>query len=105
MVFSDLQQWYSAQCDGDWEHGFGIKIDTLDNPGWALTVNLEGTLLEEKLFPEINIKENRRSWLYCSVKDRLFIGRGDPSRLEEMLTIFITWAQSEPDWLRVEYGE
>jgi hypothetical protein len=103
MVLSDLQQWYSAQCDGDWEHGSGINIDTLDNPGWSLKVNLEGTLLEAKLFSEINIKNDRHSWMHCSVKDKQFLGAGDPSRLEEMLTIFITWAKTEPDWLRVEY--
>jgi len=30
-----LQQWYSEHCDGAWEHGFGITIETIDNPGWA----------------------------------------------------------------------
>jgi len=28
-----LQEWYLEQCNGDWEHEFGIKIETLDNPG------------------------------------------------------------------------
>ena len=27
-----LQSWYQSQCDGDWEHEFGIRIETLDNP-------------------------------------------------------------------------
>ena len=38
-----LEQWYVAQCDGDWEHAKGVKIETLDNPGWLLTVDLAGT--------------------------------------------------------------
>ncbi|MFE2849501.1 Imm53 family immunity protein, partial [Streptomyces scopuliridis] len=29
-----LQNWYTQQCDGDWEHEWGVKIATLDNPGW-----------------------------------------------------------------------
>ena len=33
-VFQRLQKWYKSQCNGDWEHSFGIKIETLDNPGW-----------------------------------------------------------------------
>ena len=37
-----LQEWYVAQCDGDWEHSYGVKIDTLDNPGWSLKVDLVG---------------------------------------------------------------
>lgn len=27
-----LQRWLLAQCDGDWEHGDGITIQSLDNP-------------------------------------------------------------------------
>ncbi len=35
-ALSRLQRWYSAQCDGDWEHGLGVRIETLDNPGWMV---------------------------------------------------------------------
>jgi hypothetical protein len=28
-----LHRWYAAQCDGDWEHEFGIRLTTPDNPG------------------------------------------------------------------------
>jgi hypothetical protein len=28
-----LQGWYATQCDGDWEHEYGVSIETLDNPG------------------------------------------------------------------------
>lgn len=37
-----LQNWFAVQCDGVWEHAHGIKIDTLDNPGWTVHVDLEG---------------------------------------------------------------
>nr|TKK07812.1 hypothetical protein SrhCFBP13529_11555 [Stenotrophomonas rhizophila] len=40
-----LQKWYADQCDGDWEHSFGIRIDTLDNPGWTVSVDLTDTAL------------------------------------------------------------
>ncbi|MBC6448487.1 Imm53 family immunity protein [Actinokineospora xionganensis] len=26
------QRWYQSQCDEEWEHELGVKIDTLDNP-------------------------------------------------------------------------
>ncbi len=45
-----LQAWYLAQCDGEWEHGFGPTISTLDNPGWSVKVDLKGTELFEKPF-------------------------------------------------------
>jgi len=51
-----LQQWYLQQCDGDWEHGYGLHIGTLDNPGWTVDVNLAGTRYSELQGPEI--KEN-----------------------------------------------
>ena len=39
--------WYLSQCNGDWEHAYGVKIDTLDNPGWTLEV--EDTVLLDYL--------------------------------------------------------
>ncbi len=39
-----LQTWYQAQCDNDWEHQYGVKIDSLDNPGWMVSIDLFGTL-------------------------------------------------------------
>ena len=52
-VLSQLQQWYARQCDGDWEHQYGVKVDTLDNPGWRVTIDLAGTDLEGRQFDPI----------------------------------------------------
>ena len=38
-----LQQWYQKNCDGEWEHLYGIEIETLDNPGWHVKIDLEET--------------------------------------------------------------
>ena len=43
-----LQQWYQSKCDGTWEHMYGVEIDTLDNPGW--TVSLTGETEKHKYF-------------------------------------------------------
>jgi hypothetical protein len=49
----DVMGWfarsYEAQCNGDWEHGFGASIDTLDNPGWLLKVDLAGTDCDDRI--------------------------------------------------------
>jgi Immunity protein 53 len=42
-----LEDWYETQCDGDWEHQHGLKIDTLDNPGWQVQIDLDGTRFSE----------------------------------------------------------
>jgi leucyl-tRNA synthetase len=38
--FSWLQKWYYLQCDGDWEHTYGIDLKTLENswPSQVLTM-------------------------------------------------------------------
>ena len=41
-----LEAWYLRQCNGDWEHLYGVTIETLDNPGWSVTIDLTGTKLE-----------------------------------------------------------
>jgi hypothetical protein len=38
-----LQRWYLGECNGDWEHSYGVRIDTLDNPGWIVTIDLHET--------------------------------------------------------------
>jgi Immunity protein 53 len=39
-----LEQWYLPQCEGDGEHMWGVKIDTLDNPGRTIAVDLQTDL-------------------------------------------------------------
>ena len=53
-----LSEWFSHQCDGDWEHEYGIRIGTLDNPGWRLRISLIGTNLENKEFKKISNKKS-----------------------------------------------
>jgi hypothetical protein len=31
-VLGWLEQWYQQQCDDEWEHHYGVTIETLDNP-------------------------------------------------------------------------
>ncbi len=49
-----LQSWYANHCDGVWEHTSGVRIDTIDNPGWSLKVDLIGTELEHREFVRRN---------------------------------------------------
>ena len=54
-VLSMVNEWFKSQCNGDWEHDYGITIQTLDNPGWSVDIYLYETELEDKPFKEINI--------------------------------------------------
>ncbi|MDL2225935.1 immunity 53 family protein [Eubacteriales bacterium OttesenSCG-928-M02] len=89
-----LQEWYKKQCDGDWEHLFGIKIYNIDNPGWRVVIDLLDTDLEDKIFEKMFIDHGDHSWITCFVRDGKFEGAGDSNRLLEILTIFKEWAES-----------
>lgn len=90
-----LQEWYASACDGDWEHMFGVKIDTLDNPGWSVTIDLADTPLEYKEFDEYKNKNYVRDddWIICFVRDGQFRGAGDTYKLEKIIEIFKNWAE------------
>jgi hypothetical protein len=93
-VLADLQHWYEAQCNDDWEHQFGVTIDTLDNPGWAVTIDLDDTNLAGVAFQEVKDIEHERDWISCWVEGDKFKGAGGPLKLEEILRIFLNWASS-----------
>jgi hypothetical protein len=93
-----LTRWFAAHCDGEWEHGHGISITTTDNPGWWVKVALGQTELADRDFVPVleNIDTNGHPcalrWLHCSIKDGQWQGAGDETRLDEILAIFLAWA-------------
>jgi hypothetical protein len=94
-LLSQLEKWYCQQCDGDWEHQQGIKIDTLDNPGWRVTIDLNSTTLEKKNFHELKRDSSETDWFRCWIESRKFHGAGGSKNLQEILQTFISWAYSE----------
>ena len=88
----ELQKWYRSQCDGEWEHQHGIKIESLDNPGWSVRIDLAGTALAGKSFPLLKRLEDKRNWLHCEVVDGKFEGHGSELMLEEIIRTFLSWA-------------
>ena len=91
-----IQRWYAAQCDGDWEHGSGIRIDTLDNPGWRVAIDIAGTDLEGRTFTPIKRgleEDSTTDWHSIRVIQNRFEGAGDPTKLAFILDQFLAWAQ------------
>ena len=88
-----LQRWYTNQCNSEWEHGFGVKIETIDNPGWACIISLAGTALEDQEFATVNIQRSENDWLMLSATSTEFKIYCGPKNLEESLIIFCDWAQ------------
>jgi hypothetical protein len=92
-VLTRLQQWYFANCNGDWEHSYGVRVETIDNPGWLLAVQLTNTYLEAAAFSEVKVhRANENDWLQCRVEDGEFKGACGPLNFGELLSVFLKWA-------------
>ena len=92
-----LQLWYSKQCDGSWEHHYGVSIDTLDNPGWTVVVDLTGTDLQSMRMESITEEKNEQDWLHCKIEDGKFVGNGGPLNLDAILGSFVALISCKPD--------
>jgi len=94
-----IQDWYFSQCDCEWEHQRGVTIGTIDNPGWSVTIDLVGTNLETAAFTPVarGVEKDGSTpgldWLTCSVAGGQFKAFGGPHKLDEMLCIFLEWAE------------
>ena len=94
MSLSALEQWYATQCNGEWEHSYGIKIDTLDNPGWQVHIDLTETGKQDSLLALVKLDRTETNWIcYWIEKKRFEIACG-PLNLTEALEIFVSWFNS-----------
>lgn len=83
----------------------GRPIETLDNPGWLVTVDLAGTPLASRPFTGVadgfgaGAHPNAPRWVHCSVQDGAWRGAGDGTQLARLLGLFLDWADedTEPD--------
>lgn len=89
-----LINWFDRQCDGDWEHQFGITIETLDNPGWSIKCSIQETELQDKKFKDISIERTENDWVFCVVKNGFFEGSCGNFNLPELLSVFREWVEN-----------
>jgi len=91
-----LQEWYKSQCNSDWEHHYGISIESLDNPGWLIKIDLTGTNMEEKTFSPLKEGENRKEkWIDVQKVGNVFQGAGDADKLGIIIGIFMNWVSTQ----------
>jgi hypothetical protein len=90
---SELQDWYAAQCDGDWEHSYGVSVDTLDNPGWSVRIDLKDTAIASRTFERHEAHRTEDDWLVCWLDHGAFRASCGPANLREALRVFLDWAR------------
>lgn len=84
-----LQEWYAKECNGDWEHSYGISIETLDNPGWMISIDLSDTNWEDLSVERKIIERTESDWVQFEVSRRKFVASGGPANLGELIAIFL----------------
>jgi hypothetical protein len=83
-----LQEWYQSQCNGDWEHCYTLRIETLDNPGWRVTIDLRETSLQSLSIPYKLVETSEEDWYASKVEDDKYSAHGDPTKLNLLLETF-----------------
>ena len=83
-----------------WESDRGITVETLDNPGWRVVVDLTGTELENVSFEEFVVERLEDDWVHARVVEtsetvvrRRFEVFCGPKSLTEALDIVRDWAE------------
>lgn len=87
-MLKKIEKLFNQQCDGDWEHEYGIKIETLDNPGWNVKIDL--TNLNKKI-PNVEWKlyeNSENDWYGYKINDNCFEASGDVFKLEFLINLF-----------------
>lgn len=91
-----LERWYLSQCDEEWEHRYGINIESLDNPGWSVKIDLTGTDCESRPFAPVQVgtivnNNTPEVWIDCRVEERVFLGASNS--LSWILDVFLKWRE------------
>ncbi len=83
-----LQAWFAQQCNGEWEHTYGVAIETVDNPGWVVTIDLAGTRCAHIVSSQRRIERTTSDWCQTEIAASQFVGAGGPLNLEEVIEEF-----------------
>jgi hypothetical protein len=90
-----IQSWFSHQCDEEWEHTYGVTIETLDNPGWSVSIDLKKTELEDKVMQTVSEETSDEDWISCTVTENQFRGFGGTKQLTKILEVFRNWVEQQ----------
>jgi hypothetical protein len=86
-VLERFQAWHRQHLHA------AVSIETTrDQPGWSLRIELGGTPLAGLKVAPYKEGIEPRDWLAYRVKDDVFEGRGDPTKLQALLYAFLDLA-------------
>ena len=88
-IITEIESWYTQQCNSAWEHQYGISIETLDNPGWSVKIDLSETPYSDLRHEPVLIERTDEDWVHYRIENGVFYANGGIMNLSEMLEFFI----------------
>jgi hypothetical protein len=89
-----LDDWYQSQCNGDWEHRRGIRLQAIDTTGWTLTIDLAGTSAANASPQRLALDTTCGEWIDCTMSGNRFEGSGDTRKVEQIIGVFRQWVDT-----------
>lgn len=83
-----IENWFTEQCNGDWEHDQVISIESLDNPGWCVKIDFNYTDVNVENIEWKVFEFSEKDWIGYKVIDNVFHSSGDSLKLNICLKIF-----------------
>jgi hypothetical protein len=90
-----LQSWLAEQADGEREHTYGVRIETTDNPGWILRIDLHETIWEKIVLPPFSYETSESDWYFYKIEDNVFTAAGDLSKLDFLIGTFFSIIEND----------
>lgn len=101
-AWNRMGDWYVRQCNHEWAQTHGMKISTLDYPGWAVEIDLNQTDVEGRPFVPVRkghataTPRTLSTWYECEVHGNKFKAYCDPHSLETVIEVFLSFAETDP---------
>ena len=67
-----IEAWYAARLDGDWEHRYGLSVESCDNPGWWLRATLPDDAATRAAFAALETNAGRVPGLETTLAEHPF---------------------------------
>ena len=87
-LLARLEDWYLGECNDDWEHSYGVRIETVDNPGWLVTIDLVETDWQRLSVERVVEERSDRDWIQYEVAEGKYVASGGPKNLRELIATF-----------------
>ncbi len=88
-----LMYWFWSQCNGDWEHEYGIVLDTTSEGKWKLDISISNSILDGVEFISNDFIANAGNEVECKFDNQSLVVYADTQNIIRVLQSFRAWAE------------